>query len=345
MSRLNEQSKEVFADALMAAHLRPHRRLKRSEAGCALRQALSPVAARPPHIPSLFRFPSFSPHPSSLTTAPVANDPSRVLYRCPTAPPAPSSRADGDPPPRLKTGSLPPPQSCSAGNHQAPLNNNYIGTNPFDFFDFNSASDVLIDDFLLYPGELEPAPPSLARDADVSSSTSNSSLTSTPFDASPLDAFLLPTPSTSFDPSTIEPLDTFLQAFGLPAPPAAITTPLPTPSASSGASAPASPAPTPPPPSRKRKAPSQTPDADSSALPPIEIAPNDDPVSVKRKRNTVAARRYRQKKMDRMNELELELEEMRAEKERWREEAMRKGLEAEKWKAVVDVLRNGGRPE
>lgn len=80
-------------------------------------------------------------------------------------------------------------------------------------------------------------------------------------------------------------------------------------------------------------------------MPPIEIAPDDDPSSVKRKRNTAAARRYRQKKMDRMNELEIELEEMRAEKERWREEAMRKGLEAEKWRAVVDVLRNGGRSE
>jgi hypothetical protein len=55
---------------------------------------------------------------------------------------------------------------------------------------------------------------------------------------------------------------------------------------------------------------------------------------VKRARNTLAARRYRAKKVEKMEQLEEQLAEMEAEKDRWKNEAMQAKLEAEKWKGM-----------
>jgi len=73
-------------------------------------------------------------------------------------------------------------------------------------------------------------------------------------------------------------------------------------------------------------------------LPPIVIDENDDDRDVKRKRNTAAARRYRQKKQDRVKDLEDELEEMKKERDMYKEMAARNQMEAEKWKSIVDLM-------
>jgi len=67
---------------------------------------------------------------------------------------------------------------------------------------------------------------------------------------------------------------------------------------------------------------------------PDPLAPNTPITVVKRARNTLAARRYRAKKVERMEQLEEQLAEMEAEKDRWRNEAMQARLEAEKWKGM-----------
>lgn len=75
-------------------------------------------------------------------------------------------------------------------------------------------------------------------------------------------------------------------------------------------------------------------------LPAIEITETDDERDIKRKRNTAAARRYRQKKQDRMSQLEEEIEVLKEEKETMRQEAMKWQMEAEKFKALVEYLQN-----
>jgi len=91
----------------------------------------------------------------------------------------------------------------------------------------------------------------------------------------------------------------------------------------------------------KRKSPSISTDVGSPRakdLPPIQITENDDERDIKRKRNTAAARRYRKKKQDRMEQLEEEIEQLKEEKETIKEEAMKWKMEAEKYQALVEFL-------
>ncbi|KAA8911543.1 hypothetical protein FN846DRAFT_1000328 [Sphaerosporella brunnea] len=90
--------------------------------------------------------------------------------------------------------------------------------------------------------------------------------------------------------------------------------------------------------SRKRKA-SELASPRPKELVETEIHSDDDDKDVRRKRNTVAARRYRQKKQARMDELEEALEESRKREEMWRMEAQKQRMEAEKWHAMVQFLR------
>ena len=69
-----------------------------------------------------------------------------------------------------------------------------------------------------------------------------------------------------------------------------------------------------------------------STSPSMILATTEDATAVKRARNTLAARRYRQKRVERLEELELLLEEAEREKERWKEEALRWRMESEKWR-------------
>jgi len=94
--------------------------------------------------------------------------------------------------------------------------------------------------------------------------------------------------------------------------------------------------------SRKRKA--STIDRDLASPRPKELVPivikeDDDERDIKRKRNTAAARRYRQKKQDRMRELEEELEAMRAERDQWMEKAARQKMETEKYREIFQLLK------
>jgi len=73
-------------------------------------------------------------------------------------------------------------------------------------------------------------------------------------------------------------------------------------------------------------------------LPPIQITETDDERDIKRKRNTAAARRYRKKKQDRMEELEGEIKELKRGKEELRQEALRWKMESEKWKSLCEIL-------
>lgn len=121
-----------------------------------------------------------------------------------------------------------------------------------------------------------------------------------------------------------------------PTPPADYNHPLfPTPSVSASATPSVNPL--------KRKSPSESPaiDIDSPRakdLPPIQITETDDERDIKRKRNTAAARRYRKKKQDRMEQLEEEIEQLKEEKEQMKEEAMKWKMEAEKYQALVEFL-------
>ena len=65
-------------------------------------------------------------------------------------------------------------------------------------------------------------------------------------------------------------------------------------------------------------------------------------MAIKRARNTLAARRYRQKRVERLEELEGLLAEAEREKERCREEAVRWRMEAEKWKGRYEGVVVGG---
>jgi hypothetical protein len=90
--------------------------------------------------------------------------------------------------------------------------------------------------------------------------------------------------------------------------------------------------------SRKRKA-SELASPRPKELVETDIHSDDDDRDVRRKRNTAAARRYRQKKQDRMKELEEELEESRKREEMWRLEAQKQRMEAEKWHGMVQFMR------
>lgn len=91
---------------------------------------------------------------------------------------------------------------------------------------------------------------------------------------------------------------------------------------------------------RKRKRVSETPSLEVAPRPlvPVEPEDGDDEHVVKRKRNTAAARRYRQKKQDRMAELEEKLEDMTAEKEKHKEESMHWKMEAQKYKEMFEMV-------
>lgn len=65
-------------------------------------------------------------------------------------------------------------------------------------------------------------------------------------------------------------------------------------------------------------------------------------MAIKRARNTLAARRYRQKRVEKLEELEGLLAEAEKEKERCKEEAVRWRMEAEKWRGRYEGVVVGG---
>lgn len=79
-----------------------------------------------------------------------------------------------------------------------------------------------------------------------------------------------------------------------------------------------------------------------SQSPSLVLATAEDTVAIKRARNTLAARRYRQKRIERLEELEALLIEAEKEKERWRQEAMSWRMESEKWKGRYEGAVVGG---
>lgn len=62
----------------------------------------------------------------------------------------------------------------------------------------------------------------------------------------------------------------------------------------------------------------------SKALPPIIVEDPHDTVAMKRARNTLAARKSRQRKMQRFEELEDEIAKLKAERDHWKEKALRR---------------------
>ncbi len=86
---------------------------------------------------------------------------------------------------------------------------------------------------------------------------------------------------------------------------------------------------------KAKRAKSTSPEEEDSGLPEIVIVDKGDAAAVKRARNTLAARRYRQKKVDRMQELEEELEETETERDEWKAKAEAWKMEAEKWRLVA----------
>jgi hypothetical protein len=73
-------------------------------------------------------------------------------------------------------------------------------------------------------------------------------------------------------------------------------------------------------------------EASSRSVSPSSQDSDEDRLQEKRRRNKLAARRLRQKKMDQMSDLEARLEEMRKERDDLR-------LNAAKWEGEVMVLR------
>lgn len=65
----------------------------------------------------------------------------------------------------------------------------------------------------------------------------------------------------------------------------------------------------------------------TSPLPPIVVEDPSDTVAIKRARNTLAARKSRQKKMERFDELEGEIETLRQEVEYWKNQALQLGAQ------------------
>jgi len=60
-------------------------------------------------------------------------------------------------------------------------------------------------------------------------------------------------------------------------------------------------------------------------LPPIIVDDPNDTVAMKRARNTLAARKSRQRKMQRFEELEEEIAKLKAERDHWKDIALRRG--------------------
>ena len=60
-------------------------------------------------------------------------------------------------------------------------------------------------------------------------------------------------------------------------------------------------------------------------LPPIVVEDPNDTVAIKRARNTLAARKSRQKKMERFDELEAEIAKIAAERDMWKAKALARG--------------------
>jgi len=60
-------------------------------------------------------------------------------------------------------------------------------------------------------------------------------------------------------------------------------------------------------------------------LPPIVVDDPNDTVAMKRARNTLAARKSRQRKMQKMEELEDQIAKLEAERDHWKEKALRRG--------------------
>jgi len=85
-----------------------------------------------------------------------------------------------------------------------------------------------------------------------------------------------------------------------------------------------------------------TPRSQRSQSPSLVLVTTDDTIAIKRARNTLAARRYRQKRIERLEELEALLTEADKEKERWRQEAMSWRMESEKWKGRYEGAVVGG---
>lgn len=79
-----------------------------------------------------------------------------------------------------------------------------------------------------------------------------------------------------------------------------------------------------------------------SQSPSLVLATTEDTIAIKRARNTLAARRYRQKRIERLEELEALLTEADKEKERWRQEAISWRMESEKWKGRYEGAVVGG---
>lgn len=72
---------------------------------------------------------------------------------------------------------------------------------------------------------------------------------------------------------------------------------------------------------------------------PTEILSDDGDKDIRRKRNTAAARRYRQKKQELVEELKEKLEEQKRKTDMWRHEAEKARMEAEKWQAMVQFMK------
>jgi general control protein GCN4 len=60
-------------------------------------------------------------------------------------------------------------------------------------------------------------------------------------------------------------------------------------------------------------------------LPPIIVEDPNDTVAMKRARNTLAARKSRQRKMQRFDELEDKIAKLEAERDHWKDIALRRG--------------------
>lgn len=63
-------------------------------------------------------------------------------------------------------------------------------------------------------------------------------------------------------------------------------------------------------------------------LPPIVVEDINDTVAVKRARNTLAARKSREKKVKKMEEMEIQIEELKQQVEYWKQRAIMKGTQA-----------------
>jgi len=234
-----------------------------------------------------------------------------------------------------------------AHHHHLNLTNTESSANGFDLNSeplldpsFFGCDFTLFDDIDLGSGALLSTPDSLTGSYAPSPNTTdtvNNSFTSTTteeddflnFLASPSTAVASSTSSIFTPPGSEEPILPPVINHALTTPPlSSCLTPLDAFSPSNVTSSA----------SRKRKAEDLT-SPQPKELAPIIIDEDDDDRDVKRKRNTAAARRYRQKKQDRMKELEEELEAVKAEREHFRQLAIKNEMEAQKWHSVVQLMK------